>query len=69
MTDNLAVFIGHQREDSVAGFSQFFCEFSLSQLTEGRRNDLVNSIPVGWAFIADVNHHPDLSTEQHGKQV
>ena len=56
MTDNLAVFIGHQRDDAVAGFSQFFYKFSLSQLTEGRRNDLVNSLPVAWAFIADDNH-------------
>jgi hypothetical protein len=26
-------------------------------LTEGRRNDLVNSFPVLWTFIANVNHH------------
>jgi hypothetical protein len=66
MTDNLAVFIGHQRDHAVAGFSQFFYEFSLSRLAEGRRNDLVNSFPVAWAFIADVNHPPDLSTERNG---
>jgi hypothetical protein len=35
-------------------------------LAEGRRNDLVNSFPVAWAFIADVNHPPDLSTERNG---
>ncbi len=69
MTDNLAVFLGHQRDDDVAGLSQLFYEISLSQLTEGRRNDLVDSFRVGWAFIADINHHPDWSTEQCGKQV
>ncbi len=56
MTDNFAAFIGHQRDDTIAGFSQFFNEVSLGQLTEGRRNDMVNSIPVAWVFIADVNH-------------
>jgi len=58
MTDNLAVFFGYERDNAIAGSSQFFYEFSLSRLTEGRRNDLVNSFPVRWTFIADVNHHP-----------
>ena len=66
MTDNLAVFIGHQRDNAVAGFSQFFYKISLSQLTERRRHNLVNSFPVAWVFIADINHHPDLSTEWYG---
>jgi hypothetical protein len=35
-------------------------------LTEGRRNDLVNSLPVAWAFIAYINHLHDLSTERCG---
>ena len=69
MTDNLAVFLGHQRDDTIAAFSQFFYEFRLGQLTEGRRNNLVNSFPVAWAFIADVNHPPSLSTERYGWQV
>jgi hypothetical protein len=62
MTDNLAVFIGHQRDDTVAGCSQFFYEFSFGQLTEGRRNDLVYSFPVSWVFIANVNHPHPFST-------
>lgn len=66
MPDNLAVFIGHQRDGAVAGFSQFFYEFCLSRLAEDGRNDLVNSFPVAWAFIADINHPPDLSTERYG---
>ncbi len=57
MTDNLAVFLGHQRDNTVAA-SQFFNKLSLSQLTEGRRHDLVNSFPVAWVFIADINHIP-----------
>ena len=61
-------FIGDQLEDTVAGFSQFLYGFSFSRLTKGRRNDLVNGIQVGWAFIADVNYHPGLSTEQHDRQ-
>jgi len=35
MTDNLAVFVGHQRDNTIVVFSQFFYEFSLGQLTEG----------------------------------
>jgi len=56
MTDNLAVFVGHHRDDTIAGFSQFIYEFSLGQLTEGRRNDLGYSFPVVWCFISEVNH-------------
>ncbi len=69
MTDNLAVFLSHQRDDAVAGFSKFFYELSLGQLAEGRRNDLVNSFPVVWAFFADVNHPHDLSMGRYGQQV
>lgn len=56
MTDNLSAFIGHQRDDAVAGFSQFFYELSLGRLAEGRRNGLVNGLPVACAFVADLNH-------------
>ena len=56
MTDKLAVFIRHQRNDAVAGFSQFFYEFGLGQSTEGGRNGVVYKLRVVCAFIADVNH-------------
>lgn len=57
MTNNLAVFFGYKRDHAIADSSQFFYEVSLSRLTEGSRNNLVNSFPVLWAFIADVNHY------------
>ena len=56
MTNNLAVLFGYERDDTIAGFSQLFHELSLGQLTEGRRNYPVNSLPVAWVFIAEVNH-------------
>jgi len=68
MSNNLAVFHGHQRDDTIAGFSQLVYEFSLGRLTEGRPNDLVNIFPVAWSFIANVKHLADLSTERYGWQ-
>ena len=56
MTHNFAVLLGHKRDDTIPRFSQFFYEFSFIQLTERRRNDPVNSFPVLWTFISNVNH-------------
>ena len=69
MTDYFAVFLGHQRDDAAAVFSQFFYKFSLCRLAEGRRSYLENSFPVAWAFVADANHALDFSTERQGRQV
>jgi hypothetical protein len=69
MTNNLAVFIGDQRDDTIAGFSQFSYEFSLGRLTEGRRNDLVDILPVAGTLIANIKHLADLSTEGYGSQA
>ena len=64
MTDYFAVLLGYQRHDAAAVFSQFLHEFSLCRLAEGRQNCLVNSFPVAWAFVAEVNHDLDFSTER-----
>lgn len=58
MKDSLAVLFGYERDEAIAGFPQFFYEFSFSRSPEGRQNDLVNSFPVRLIFIADGNHHP-----------
>jgi len=57
MTYNFAVILCHKRDDAIPRFSQFLYEFSFSRLTESRRDDLVNSVPVLWTFISNVNHH------------
>jgi len=44
MTGNPAIFIGHQRDDAVAGFPALFYKFRLHRAAEGGQNRLVNSL-------------------------
>ena len=64
MTDNLAVFFGYQRDNTIAGFAQSFYEFSFGRSTKGGRNDLADYFPVVFAFLADLNHHCALNARR-----
>ena len=63
MTRDSTVLLRDQRDDTVARFSQFFHKLSFGRLTKGGRNGLVNSFPIPWAFIANVDH---LHRFEHG---
>jgi hypothetical protein len=58
MANNLAVHLCHNGDDAVASFSQGFYQVSLSRLTKGRRNDVVNSFAVERAFFPKIHHRP-----------
>jgi hypothetical protein len=63
MTRDSTVLLRDQRDDTVARFSQFFHKLSFGRLAKGGRNGLVNSFPIPWAFIANVDH---LHRFEHG---